>query len=581
MRIEVSGKENLMETTDSLSWMTPVPLEDGWLDKMDSSLTSVDEGFFPDLSWSDSSESFFHASTEALPYVEETPPAKKYTHQPHAKPKRVKGDALRLFEPLKKPKQLEPLIKLDADHNRAQVVHAATFLDQSSVAPPTATASVYSPNIISFGDALTSSKRSWGGWSWDDQVIFFQAMKSKWTSATLLPKRWDQLTRKLPHKSVVSVQQFYTAMVAHIHDLLSLVHVHFNQDSPDEIRMALSCWYRVCASELDISNPLHKKRLAGRLKHTLIKSRKNSETAILAKQTKRGQSIVHTPVVRKKRPLQSPDMPSSTRSPMAVGASADDDDTKRFKPSPIDLKKKPIKVRFVPIDKATQTLVAQIGARPKVELKMNGSKRISDVCAHMMTKWAAVQDLVGPDACFRVVPLGDRLHPGWGADDISVTCLDIFHQCLRQPMDDDTVTLEYRWTDAATSSRFSTPTRPSPPAPQEQQQPTPAHEITYVNLDFLPPPIDDHTEAVSPWEEVKLPPETTTALTSTAPPTSTDFNGFLDEGPSACTAWMESFLPPLDDHSTPQPMVPPPPMVPLSTDGKKPKKRITPTLIPK
>ncbi|KAF0711999.1 hypothetical protein AaE_012161 [Aphanomyces astaci] len=92
MRIEVSGKENCPEPThDAFSWITPVVLEDGWLDKMDS---SVEGEFFPDLSWSDSpSDPFFHATS----VVDETPPAKKLTSEPHAKPtsKKAKGDALR------------------------------------------------------------------------------------------------------------------------------------------------------------------------------------------------------------------------------------------------------------------------------------------------------------------------------------------------------------------------------------------------------------------------------------------------------------------------------------------------------
>ncbi|KAH9130296.1 hypothetical protein LEN26_008656 [Aphanomyces euteiches] len=543
MPVDASDKENCVDT----SWITPVALEDGWLDKMDSSLTSVHEELFPDLSWSDSSEAFFHPTTpETIGYVDETPPAKKNSSPPKPQPKKAKAEASRFL-----------LDSANKTHTGNPIDHVAdmSFLDKMPSLPDddTTPAIVSSPFMTLRGEK--STKRSWGGWSWDDQCVFFQAMKRSWTSASVLPRRWEQLTRKLPHKSVSAIQHFYSAMVSHVHDMLLLVHEPLNVESPEEIRFALSCWHRVCSSELDISNPLHKKRLAGRLKNTLLKSRKSSEAAISAQQMKRGLPppqppaiTVHTPIVRKKRPLQSPEAPQRTSmTPL--------DDAKRFKVSPGDAKKKQIKVRFVPIDKTTQSLVARIGARPKVELKMNGSKRISDVCSHMMTKWAAVQQLVGPDALFRVVPLGDRLHPGWSADDISVTCWDIFHQYSRPLIDDDIVTLEYRWTASSTSPQHPTTTPPQ----HEPQAPTPA--TTYITLDFLPPPDEDLHWTPS----LPLPPTET----------STDFNGFLDEGPGACTAWMESLLP----HSSS--LLDTVPTEPAKVHPVRQKKRITPTLISK
>ncbi|RHY25447.1 hypothetical protein DYB32_008303 [Aphanomyces invadans] len=466
-------------------------------------------------------------------------------------------------------------------------------------------------------------------------------MKCKWNSPAQLSKRWDQLTRKLPHKSVRCIDDFYHAMVSHVHGLLSLVHVHLNIDSSDEIRLALSCWHRVCSSELDISNPLHKKRLAGRLKHTLFKSRKSSEAAMSSKNAKKSgtlqnqqptastifsmlssnnvtattstapkqssiPAVVHTPLVRKKRPRVSPSAsatpvlvaltpPSLSGTSMSLsGTPAGVDAPKRQKLSPLatDARKRQIKVRFVPIDKVTQALVTDIGARPKVELSMNGSKRISDVCQHMMTKWAAVQSS-DPTATmqFRVVPLGDRVHPGWSVNDISVTCLDILHQCPPQPAtDDDTVTLEYRWElTPALSLGELLPTPHKPPSPSQSH---PASEdATFVNLNFLPVPPrhpnEDDTDN-EPWHDLRdLSPPLTHPAHAAAPPdaamslASTDFNSFLDEGPGACTAWMESFLPP---PPPPEPSVDHAPdkcrnaVWPQQPD-KPTKKRITPTLI--
>ncbi|RHY23344.1 hypothetical protein DYB25_009803 [Aphanomyces astaci] len=628
----VSCKENCPEPThDAFSWITPVVLEDGWLDKMDS---SVEGEFFPDLSWSDSpSDPFSHATS----VVDETPPAKKLTSQPHAKPtsKKAKGDALR---------SMEPHTKLHPTHQQVHPLskgHSTAFLDdlpppQSTIATAHAS-TTHTPSTTWSSDGATvlqpshppssAKKRSWGGWTWDDQTVFFQAMKSKWNSPAQLPKRWDQLTRKLPHKSVRALHDFYHAMVSHVHTLLSLVHVHLNLDSPDEIRLALSCWHRVCSSELDISNPLHKKRLAGRLKHTLLKSRKSSEAAMsaAAKHSKKTAStnvstspngvgagplpaVVHTPIVRKKRPLvNSPMPPVPTTATTTTAASSppqhniatpwtllDYSTSKRRKPSPppssMDARKRQIKVRFVPIDKATQTLVADIGARPKVELTMNGSKRISDVCTHMMAKWAAVHT-TSDDVrrLFRVVPLGDRVHPGWGVDDISVSCLDILHQCPRQPAtDDDTVTLEYRW-DVAPSSSSSTTASVNPTLGAALPQPLLSDDPTYVNLDFLPlpSPHNDDDDDDEPWHDLRdlSPPLAHPSCVSSDSSShavalsSTDFNGFLDEGPGACTAWMESFLPPPPVDLAPTTAQPTTTWQGVPSDPSTKKKRITPTLI--
>ncbi|KDO28386.1 hypothetical protein SPRG_06624 [Saprolegnia parasitica CBS 223.65] len=418
-------------------------------------------------------------------------------------------------------------------------------------------------------------------------------MKAKWTARDGLQKRWDQLSKKIPTKTVAQIEAFFTAIVAHVRSLLMFGQVAMDANQPDEVRLALICWYRLFASSpmsgADLENPSQKRAIVHRLTTSFLKSRKQMIAAKSAKKKTAKElaspgaattvplttttTPVHHPLVRKKRALPLPTVETPEKRVRHVPSR---ESSPASSPTPVraasvaspayvyDLttpsKKRQIKVRLVPIDKRTQAAVSQTGAMPKVELKMSSSKRISDVCDHMMKKWAAVLPLLPARSTLRVVPLGDRLHPGWGTHDISVTCLDIFSHCRQIAADGlvDTVTLEYRWemevNDENASPSFVTPNKTEYLTPQRVKLPRPTNLTVEkpipvpLDLDFLPSP---HEVPVRDPHD----PQVTLNF-------STDFNGFLDEGPGACSALMDSLGVP-----------------PSVATPRKPTKRITPTLV--
>ncbi|OQR83971.1 hypothetical protein ACHHYP_14081 [Achlya hypogyna] len=522
---------------DDATWAPPlVPLEDGWLDKMDTTLAATADSFFHDLSWSDSADSLLSS-----------PPLGA-----------VKAHRLSVSEVFETPTKSNDfsLYSLTVD----------TLFD----APSDSISMAASPQSAGATDAESPS-RDWGGWCWADQRVFFQTMKAKWVAHDALEKRWEQLAKKIASKTRAQIEAFYADMVKHVSSLLMHGQVAMDANQPDEVRLALICWYRLVASSsitsTDFANPVHKRAIVARLATAFLKSRKQMIAAKSVKKTKEALLVatppVHHPIVRKKRALPEAQVAPQKRprpaSPIREFSPASSPEPVRpaatvaspFADVTPSKNKRQIKVRFVPIDKRTQALVSQTGAMPKVELKMSSSKRISDVCEHMMKKWTAVQPLLPVGSTLRVVPLGDRLHPGWGSHDISVTCLDIFNHCQKYQTDQlvDTVTLEYRWeveadenvppysASSPLATEYTTPQRVKLPRSVSltAEKPIPVP----VDLDLLPSPHATHD------------PDPKMTLNF-----STDFNGFLDEGPGACTALMDSLC-----------------------DERKPLKRITPTLV--
>ncbi|OQS03790.1 hypothetical protein THRCLA_03929 [Thraustotheca clavata] len=567
---------------DALNWDAPlIPLEDGWLDKMDSTLAGTADSFFHDLSWSDSADSLL--SSPALTSRQST--------------------RLSISESLDKFIQENDdltSLALPGTHEDATEVrnlgHFSSFFADTKEVLCESIATVESPLSVSNTEE-DNQWRMWNGWQWNEQRAFFRAIKAKWSEKNELIERWTKLSKKVGTKTKEEFEKFYICIVDNVSDLLKVGKVTMDLNAPEEVRFALLSWYRLVATstKMDLDNPSEKLSIAHRLTTSFLKSCKQLAVSRLEKRNSKEDSseaslqCVHHPLVRKKRQLLASSTPQKRARPSVVAAPDDQIISPLSSPNNrrpattttpsvtipdnTPSKKRQIKVRLVPIDKRTQAVVSRTGAMPKVELKMSCTKRISDVCDHMTKKWAAVVPFLPPCTVLRVVPLGDRLHPGWGTHDISVTCLDIFNHCQRQAQNTlvDTVTLEYRWeveaneNTPAFANEFTTPQRQKQITPSSisAQKPIPVP----ADLEFLRSPHEtpskfDPTITLnfSTPHETPSKDDPTTTLNF-----STDFNGFLDEGPNACSAVMES----LCTNTTPKP----------EDNQRKPLKRITPTLI--
>ncbi|KAH7479436.1 uncharacterized protein KRP23_6227 [Phytophthora ramorum] len=111
-------------------------------------------------------------------------------------------------------------------------------------------------------------------------------------------------------------------------------------------------------------------------------------------------------------------------------------------PQQFSRKKIYIKMRMVPRDKQTKSDVVSCGCRPKVELKLSSTKKISEITAHMTKKWAKVHSLLpkGAVLCFFQKNGTDN----WSKD-LDVTCFDIWKHCGKQTNGENVVDVSYVW----------------------------------------------------------------------------------------------------------------------------------------
>ncbi|KAG7393740.1 hypothetical protein PHYPSEUDO_004503 [Phytophthora pseudosyringae] len=102
-----------------------------------------------------------------------------------------------------------------------------------------------------------------------------------------------------------------------------------------------------------------------------------------------------------------------------------------------------IKMRMVPRDKQTKADVVRCGCRPKVELKLSSTKKISEITAHMSGKWAKVRSVMpeGAVLCFFQKNGTDK----WSKEDSNVTCFDIWKHCGKQANGENVVEVSYSW----------------------------------------------------------------------------------------------------------------------------------------
>ncbi|RLN36839.1 hypothetical protein BBJ28_00004599 [Nothophytophthora sp. Chile5] len=158
-----------------------------------------------------------------------------------------------------------------------------------------------------------------------------------------------------------------------------------------------------------------------------------------------------TPVEKRKRlavvestPFTSPS-PSDKRTRPGVMS-----DVAFQTPQQISRKKFYIKMRMVPLDKQTKSNVVRCGCRPKVELKLSSTKKISEVAAHMSKKWAKVLPILPAGAALRFFQKNRTIDSvlgssGWSKEDSGVTCFDIWKQCGKQSKGENVVEISYLW----------------------------------------------------------------------------------------------------------------------------------------
>uniref|UniRef100_M4C6J7 Uncharacterized protein n=1 Tax=Hyaloperonospora arabidopsidis (strain Emoy2) TaxID=559515 RepID=M4C6J7_HYAAE len=114
-----------------------------------------------------------------------------------------------------------------------------------------------------------------------------------------------------------------------------------------------------------------------------------------------------------------------------------------FPPGQLSRRKAYMKMRMVPQDKQTKANVVRCGYKPKVELKLSSTKKISEIAAHMSKKWAKVRWLLPKEA---VLCFFEKKGKGkWSKEDSDVTCFDIWKRSGKRTNDENVVDVSYVW----------------------------------------------------------------------------------------------------------------------------------------
>ncbi|KUF92108.1 Threonylcarbamoyl-AMP synthase [Phytophthora nicotianae] len=282
--------------------------------------------------------------------------------------------------------------------------------------------------------------------SWQDQEqnTFFTMFKVKWPPtpegepvppfSSLLLQRFDAISTKVRTKSVMEVRQFYTTVMQNISELLKVVENDIDLTNPDQVRIAVWCWSKLMADKrhsekfysLDSEPATVKTNLATLLLQSIIRSRRQMLKA------KSDSSNAPAPGLTSISAWVS-------RSNLSSFFAKGNAQLQRYQ----SRKKIYIKMRMVPRDKQTKADVVHCGCRPKVELKLSSTKKISEITAHMSKKWAKVRSLVpkGAMLCFFQKNGTER----WSKDDSNVTCFDMWKQCGKQTNGENVVEVSYLW----------------------------------------------------------------------------------------------------------------------------------------
>lgn len=117
---------------------------------------------------------------------------------------------------------------------------------------------------------------------------------------------------------------------------------------------------------------------------------------------------------------------------------------------------------------------------------------MSELFDHMMRKWKNA--ILASEEELRFVPMGDRVHPGWGGDDISVSIanlMNILGAGIAMAAN-GALTLEYKWIRVARSQSapeedYLLPASGLPVLPTESKEHSPQQERqdTSLNVDDL------------------------------------------------------------------------------------------------
>ncbi|CAI5741338.1 unnamed protein product [Hyaloperonospora brassicae] len=158
---------------------------------------------------------------------------------------------------------------------------------------------------------------------------------------------------------------------------------------------------------------------------------------------KRSVSMTCSPVIRKRRDVVKATAFTSPSPVDKRSRSRMQSEVAFHTPRQLSQKKMYMKMRMVPQDKRTKAHVVRGGYRPKVELKLSSTKRISEITAHMSKKWAKVRPWLPKEA---VLCFFEKKGVGkWSKEDPDVTCFDIWKRSGKRTNDENVVDVSYVW----------------------------------------------------------------------------------------------------------------------------------------
>lgn len=300
--------------------------------------------------------------------------------------------------------------------------------------------------------------RKWDSWSLQEEHSFYAGIKLWKGKQYNCNQRFEYLSKKIPEKSAEQIRQYYYRIIKRINGIFQQNSTRLlNMNDIDEIRIGLLCWYRCC---MNLSSKKSLKTNAVRLENLYVRKRfvkeflqsfnKNNKLMMKARQKgfekkKRSSSVMETS-------LDVYDAASMVTPTKNLFPSKNN---QKASPASTPVGRNKMKIIFLPMDKTSKRRVADAGLLSRFHLQISMNAKVADAWKHMMKKWERVVADFNGNGRLRFMPLGNRTHPGWGGDDISVSMKDIAAQ-IATPEDQKRriLTLEYKWDVDPTPSEY-------------------------------------------------------------------------------------------------------------------------------
>eukprot|EP01102_Stenamoeba_stenopodia_P003231 TRINITY_DN1316_c0_g1_i1.p1 TRINITY_DN1316_c0_g1~~TRINITY_DN1316_c0_g1_i1.p1 ORF type:complete len:518 (+),score=103.51 TRINITY_DN1316_c0_g1_i1:150-1703(+) len=386
----------------------------------------------------------------------------------------------------------------------------STAANKSNHSPNTQIAVNYQPkNLITMSssseksktskssDSSKSQKRGWEPWSGKEIQVFFESLER-------FGRDFEQIQQSVGTKHYQQVRHFYYRLLKKINKIVEPSGLAIDKKNPTEISQALHCYWEV-KKKMSLAHP----EMEGEGNSTLT-------AAQTAEFNKHFLALVQSNIITKRgdveqkqpfRSISNPDVHYSS----SLGSFPESNPQ--------------LTLQLLPRTEDINNYISSLSHNPKLQITLAHDKHVSYVIQHLIKKWGDRSKL--PHS-FRLYPLDDKIHKGWGESD-SIPLRFICSQqgnysLLKFSYDWDTITKTPSTSTPTDLPHFRSLTLPTPTASSS----SPNLPSSYNNL-LKKPASSTSSPTLSDLYRTMLSQSTSPILSSDSTPSKSSENSPLSE----------------------------------------------------